>query len=88
MNPHYYLMKNKKILRLEAEVTFESLCSSIREMVFDKMEIMILDQEQANWRVVIFRDEIMELEEFNEWLATNPIFQEEGEEEELDLIAN
>lgn len=86
MNPHYYLMKNKKILRLEADVTFTSLSQEVRGMVLDELDMIILDQEQANWRVVIFRDEIMDLEEFNEWLATNPIFQED--EEELDLIAN
>ena len=86
MNPHYYLMKNKKILRLEADVTFTSLPQEVRGMVLDELDMIILDQEQANWRVVIFRDEIMDLEEFNEWLATNPIFQEE--EEEFDLIAN
>lgn len=85
MNPHYYLMKSKKILRLEADMSFENLPSNIRELVFDPSDIICLDQEQANWRVVIFRDEIMEMDEFNEWLATAVLFEEE---EEFELAAN
>src|SRR5690348_3791257 len=68
MSPHYYLMKNKKILRLEAEMSFENLPQSIHEKIFDN-ELASLDQDQANWRVVIFRDEIMELSEYVDWLA-------------------
>lgn len=85
MNPHYYLMKNKKILRLEAEVSFESLPVSIRDNVFDETDIVSLDQNQANWRVVIFRDEIMEFDEYTEWLSTPEALLLEVE---LDLIAN
>ncbi len=85
MKPHYYLMKSKKILRLEGEVTFGSLPLSIRELVFDKSDLITLDQEQANWRVAIFRDEIMDIEEFSEWLKEGVIF---SEEEELELVAN
>lgn len=85
MNPHYYLMKGKKILRLESETTFASLPLNIRETAFqDDSESM--DQEQANWRVVIFRDEIMEYDEYVEWMATGAHLLEE--EEELELIAN
>lgn len=86
MNPHYYLMKSKKILRLEAEMTFASLPLSIRERVFDAEDIVALDQNQANWRVVIFRDEIMEFEEYQEWLTTPEALIEE--ESELELVAN
>lgn len=85
MKPHYYLMKAKKILRLEGEVTFGSLPLSIRELIFDKSELVTLDQEQANWRVAIFRDEILDLEEFSEWLKEGVMFLEE---EELELVAN
>ena len=86
MNPHYYLMKSKKILRLEANVTFASLDLSIRERVFDADDIVSLDQDQANWRVVIFRDEIMDFEEYSEWLSTPEAMMEE--EAELELIPN
>lgn len=86
MNPHYYLMKSKKILRLEAEMTFASLPLSIRERVFDAEDVVALDQNQANWRVVIFRDEIMEFEEYQEWLTTPEALIEE--ESELELVAN
>ncbi len=85
MKPHYYLMKSKKILRLEGEVTFGSLPLSIRELVFDKSDLITLDQEQANWRVAIFRVEIRDIEEFSEWLKEGVIF---SEEEELELVAN
>jgi len=86
MNPHYYIMKSKKILRLESDVTFSSLPESIRERVFDVEDIVSLDQNQANWRVVIFRDEILDLEEYTEWLTTPEALL--TEEAELDLIAN
>lgn len=86
MKPHYYIMKSKKILRLENDVTFESLPESIRERVFDADEIISLDQNQANWRVAIFRDEILDLEEFNEWMnSPEALLEEEGE---FELIAN
>ena len=87
MNPHYYLMKSKKILRLEGNTTFCSLPLHIREKVLDSTDIVSLDQNQANWRVVIFRDEIMEFEEYIEWLAGPEALVEE-DEAELDLIAN
>lgn len=86
MSPHYYLMKSKKILRLEGHTTFSSLPLNIREKVLDSNDIASLDQNQANWRVVIFRDEIMEFEEYIEWLATPEALIEE--EIEYDLTAN
>lgn len=86
MNPHYYLMKSKKILRLEQEESFSSLPLSIRERVLDQDNIVMFDQEQANWRVVIFRDEILDVEEYTEWLTTPEALLEE--ESELELIAN
>jgi hypothetical protein len=67
MNPHYYLMKSKKILRLEWDVNLSSLPQSVMEQLLDN-EIISMTQEQANWRVAIFRDEIMEIEEYLHWL--------------------
>jgi hypothetical protein len=86
MNPHYYLMKSKKILRLESNETFDSLPLSIRERVFNTDDLLKMDQEQANWRVVLFRDEIMEMEEYSEWLNSPEAMLEEVEE--YDLAAN
>ncbi len=87
MNPHYYLMKNKKILRLEADVTFEELPQNVRDRVLDPQDIVSLDQTQANWRVVIFRDEILEFHEFEEWLMSAEALSLE-EEQEYELAAN
>lgn len=86
MNPHYYLMKSKKILRLEGDVTFSSMPESIRERVLDTDDVVSFDQNQANWRVVIFRDEILDFEEYTEWLTTPEALYEE--EAELELVAN
>lgn len=87
MNPHYYLMKNKKILRLEEEESFALLPLNIRERAIEPDQIFPLNQSQANWRVVIFRDEILDLTEYTEWLnSPEALFQEE--ELELELIAN
>lgn len=72
MKPHYYLMKEKKILRLEQEVTFDSLPEKIKLNLLIDEENQSMNQDQANWRVVLFRDEIMEFEEYTEWLETAP----------------
>lgn len=64
--PHYYLMKNKKILRLETDQKWDQLSYLIRTQIFDQKKIM--NQEEANWRVAIFRDEIMEMEEYVDYL--------------------
>ncbi len=87
MNPHYYLMKNKKILRLEEEESFSLLPLNIRQRALEPDQVFSLDQSQANWRVVIFRDEILDLSEYTEWLnSPEALFQED--EMELELIAN
>lgn len=86
MKPHYYLMRNKKILRLEAEISFTKLPTHIQENLLED-SVDKLDQEQANWRVVIFRDEIMELDEYQEWL-NSPEALLIQEDYELDLTAN
>jgi len=85
MNPHYYIMKCKKILRLEEETSFQSLPSHIREKCLE-IDIHPLNQEQANWRVVLFRDEIMEMDEYLDWLNSPEAF--EIEELEYELAAN
>ncbi len=69
MVPHYYLMKCKKILRLEGDMDFAALPLGVQAKVFDADDVTPLDQAQANWRVVIFRDEILDLEEFTTWLS-------------------
>ena len=65
--PHYYLMKNKKVLRLEGTDRWDDLSYMIRSQIFDGAKES-MTQEQANWRVAIFRDEIMEVEEYVEYL--------------------
>jgi predicted transport protein len=85
MNPHYYIMKNRKVLRLESEMTFESLPEYIKfERLEDAFDV-VLDQNQANWRVVIFRDEIMELDEYTEYLRSEQYLEDQ---EQFDMIAN
>lgn len=86
MNPHYYLMRSKKILRLEAETSFETLPFTIRERAIDPDHSIKMNQEQANWRVVLFRDEIMEMDEYLEWLSSPEAMMDE--EYEYDLTAN
>ena len=70
MGPHYYIMKNKKILRLEEDVVFSSLPESVRMEILDHEQGVSLDQNQANWRVAIFRDEIMDIQEYSQWLES------------------
>lgn len=86
MNPHYYLMRSKKILRLESDTSFESLPLEIRERSLTPDEDLSMNQEQANWRVVLFRDEIMELDEYVEWLSTPEALLDD--DFEYDLTAN
>jgi hypothetical protein len=85
MNPHYYLMKGKKILRLEEGTSFSSLSAEVRSSLLDA-ELVSMNQEKANWRVVLFRDEILELEEYLSWLTSPEACLDE--EEEFDLAAN
>ena len=64
---HYYLMKNKKVLRLEANEKWDELSWLIKAQILED-ESKEMNQEQANWRVAIFRDEIMEKSEYVEYL--------------------
>jgi len=86
MSPHYYIMKNKKILRLEGNTSFESLPIEIKERLLEKEFETVLDQNQANWRVVIFRDEILDLEEYQEWLNSPESLI--VDEDHYELVAN
>ena len=86
MSPHYYLMKNKKILRLESDMRFNSITIEIQTRLFDQTSEEPMNQEQANWRVVLFRDEIMELDEYQEWLMSPEALIDE--DLECELIAN
>jgi len=59
----YYLMKNRLILRLEDGQSMETQPKWIQQEQLDANWIC-LNQEQANYRVVIFRDEILEVDEY------------------------
>lgn len=63
---YYYLMKNAIILRLESLLEFESLPYLIKKNLLNPKDSAPLNQEQANYRVAIFRDEILELTEYKE----------------------
>ena len=62
----YYMMKNGFILRLEEPLDFENIPLLIKANLLEPENITELNQEQANYRVAIFRDEILELKEYNE----------------------
>ena len=64
--PSYYLMKNGYILRLEQEMDLTNIPLMIKANLLDPEEISCLNQEQANHRVAIFRDEILEMDEYQE----------------------
>lgn len=65
-SPCYYLMKNGYILRLEEPMDLANIPLMIQANLLDAEEVEKLDQEQANYRVAIFRDEILELDEYQE----------------------
>lgn len=64
--PSYYLMKNGYILRLEEPLDLKNIPLLIKANLLDPEENPKLNQEQANHRVAIFRDEILELDEYQE----------------------
>ena len=64
---HYYLMKNKKILRLEPNERWDDLSWLIKSQIFED-DSKEMDQDNANWRVAIFRDEILEMSEYVEYI--------------------
>jgi hypothetical protein len=62
----YYLMKNGFILRLETPLEKEDIPILIKANLLDPKDPILLNQDQANYRVAIFRDEILELDEYTE----------------------
>ena len=62
----YYLMKKGYILRLENPLEEEDIPILIKANLIDPKELQSLNQEQANFRVAIFRDEILEINEYSE----------------------
>ncbi len=62
----YYLMKNGFILRLEQDLDEEDIPILIKANLFEPKLPTKLNQDQANYRVAIFRDEILELDEYTE----------------------
>jgi len=62
----YYLMKNGFILRLEDELDQEDIPILIKANMLDAEQVVKLNQDQANYRVAIFRDEILEMHEYTE----------------------
>lgn len=62
----YYLMKNGYILRLEQPLEEREIPTLIKTNLYDQAQIVKLNQDQANYRVAIFRDEILELDEYTE----------------------
>jgi len=62
----YYLMKNGFILRLEEPLKVKEIPLLIKANLFDSKDVNSLNQEQANYRVAIFRDEILEMDEYEE----------------------
>ncbi len=59
--PHYYLMFNKRILKLEADQSWEKLPQWIKDECLSRQAF---NQDQANHRVLMFRDRIYNLDEF------------------------
>jgi len=62
----YYLMKNGFILRLEQPLKEKEVPLLIKANLFEPKDLSALNQEQANYRVAIFRDEILEMDEYNQ----------------------
>lgn len=62
----YYLLKNGFILRLEEPLDKEDIPILIKANLLEQDQVECLNQDQANYRVAIFRDEILEMEEFKE----------------------
>lgn len=59
----YFLMRNHFILRLENETELALLPNWIQHEIIDRSP---MDQDTANSRVLIFRDQIVTREEFED----------------------
>ncbi len=62
----YYLMRNGFILRLEQPLDYGDIPVLIKSNLLETEDLVALNQDQANYRVAIFRDEILELDEYTE----------------------
>lgn len=62
----YYLMRNGFILRLEQPLDYGDIPVLIKSNLLEPEDLVALNQDQANYRVAIFRDEILELDEYTE----------------------
>jgi hypothetical protein len=62
----YYLMKNGYILRLESPLEQEDIPILIQANLLESDQVAAINQDQANYRVAIFRDEILEINEYTE----------------------
>jgi hypothetical protein len=62
----YYLMKNGYILRLENPLEKEDIPILIQANLLEAEQVASINQDQANYRVAIFRDEILEMNEYTE----------------------
>ena len=60
----YYLMKNGFILRLETPLDKEDIPVLIKANLLEPENLIHLNQDQANYRVAIFRDEILEWKDY------------------------
>lgn len=62
----YYLMKNGYILRVEQAFTPGEIPLMILANMLEPENKEPMNQDQANYRVAIFRDEILEMDEYRE----------------------
>ena len=60
----YYLMKNGFILRMESPLNDGTIPVLVKANLLEPEAISPLTQDQANYRVAIFRDEILEYPEY------------------------
>ena len=64
MGPTYYLLKNKYILRMES--VQKIIPALIYNYLLDQVSPMPMNQAEANQRLVMYRDAIIEYDEFLE----------------------
>ncbi len=64
--PSYYMMKDGHILRLEHELDPSDIPILIKDNLLEQQDLYKLNQDQANYRVAVYRDEIIELEEYTQ----------------------
>lgn len=62
----YYLMKNGFILRVEQAFKTNEIPLMILANMLEPENCEPMNQDQANYRVAVFRDEILEMDEYRE----------------------